>query len=210
VCAGGSGHAEVVRVTYDPAALPYEALLQLYFSAHDPTTPDRQGSDAGPQYRPLIACHSAEQAAAARRLLWRLQAELAAGGEAPPGPETQGAEMRAPLGGRLGIAAAATVLASGEGCEEAGEGAEKGAGATSAAGELLAPLLEALARWEQGVVVTQVLAPGAWSFWPAEAYHASFYELNLGQGYCSRIIRPRLERFREAWAAAGLLQERRE
>jgi peptide methionine sulfoxide reductase MsrA len=207
VCAGGSGHAEVVRVTFDPAALPYPALLQLYFSAHDPTTPDRQGSDAGHQYRPLIGCHSPEQAEQAGRLVRRLQAQLALrGAAAATGPGAQGADVR----GGIGIAAAAAVLpADGP----AGGAACKGpsaAGGGDGGGLLLAPLLQLLQRWEQGDVATQVLAPGAWQFWPAEAYHASFYELNRGQGYCTRIIGPRLQRFREDWGAEGGLLERAE
>ena len=61
VCSGRSGHAEVVRVTFDPAVLPYRDLLTVFFTIHDPTTKDRQGNDVGPQYRSAIFCHSEEQ-----------------------------------------------------------------------------------------------------------------------------------------------------
>ena len=54
VCAGTTGHAEVVRVTYDPDVLSYEDLLRVFFTIHDPTTKDRQGNDVGTQYRSVI------------------------------------------------------------------------------------------------------------------------------------------------------------
>lgn len=67
VCAGDTGHAEVVQVTFDPARIDYEQLLDWFFRAHDPTTPDRQGNDVGPQYRSVIFWHDDEQHAAAER-----------------------------------------------------------------------------------------------------------------------------------------------
>ena len=51
VCSGRSGHVEVIRVRYDPARVALEDLLEVFFAIHDPTTPDRQGNDEGPQYR---------------------------------------------------------------------------------------------------------------------------------------------------------------
>ncbi|MBI5168682.1 MAG: peptide-methionine (S)-S-oxide reductase MsrA [Candidatus Eisenbacteria bacterium] len=69
VCEGTSGHAEVVQVTFDPAAVSYAELLQLFFVFHDPTTLNRQGSDVGTQYRSAIFTHSAEQDRAARDLI---------------------------------------------------------------------------------------------------------------------------------------------
>jgi len=54
VCSGRSGHAEAIRITYDPSKISYGTLLQVFFTAHDPTTKDRQGNDAGPQYRSAI------------------------------------------------------------------------------------------------------------------------------------------------------------
>jgi peptide-methionine (S)-S-oxide reductase len=51
VCSGRTGHAEVVRVTYDPARLPLREVLEIFFSIHDPTTLNRQGNDVGTQYR---------------------------------------------------------------------------------------------------------------------------------------------------------------
>ena len=66
VCAGTTGHAEAVRVTYDPRKVTYEALLEVFWNCHNPTTPDRQGPDVGTQYRSAIFHHGPKQAAAAR------------------------------------------------------------------------------------------------------------------------------------------------
>jgi len=54
VSSGTTGHAEVIRVTYDPAVISYEDLLTVFFGSHDPTTPNRQGADVGEQYRSVI------------------------------------------------------------------------------------------------------------------------------------------------------------
>jgi peptide-methionine (S)-S-oxide reductase len=67
VCGGRTGHAEVVQITYDPAVVSYQDLLDVFFTIHDPTTPDQQGMDIGPQYRSIILYHSPEQQAAAER-----------------------------------------------------------------------------------------------------------------------------------------------
>ena len=56
-CSGRSGHAEVVQVTFDPEIVSYERILELFWHAHDPTTPGRQGHDVGPQYRSIILTH---------------------------------------------------------------------------------------------------------------------------------------------------------
>jgi peptide-methionine (S)-S-oxide reductase len=61
VCAHGTGHAEVVEVTYDPERLTYDDLLQVFWAKHDPTQLNRQGWDIGDQYRSAIFVHDAEQ-----------------------------------------------------------------------------------------------------------------------------------------------------
>jgi peptide-methionine (S)-S-oxide reductase len=61
VCAGTTGHAEVVQVTYDPEAVSYEELLEVFFAIHDPTTEDREGPDVGSQYRSAVYYHDERQ-----------------------------------------------------------------------------------------------------------------------------------------------------
>ncbi|WP_456413645.1 peptide-methionine (S)-S-oxide reductase MsrA [Oceanithermus profundus] len=67
VSTGTTGHAEVVRVEYDPDAITYEQLLDVFFAVHDPTTKDRQGADVGPQYRSIILYEDETQKEAALR-----------------------------------------------------------------------------------------------------------------------------------------------
>ena len=76
VCAGTTGHAEVVQVAFDPARLSYEDLLRVFFSIHDPTTLNRQGGDVGTQYRSAVFYHTPEQRATAEAVI----AEMTAAG----------------------------------------------------------------------------------------------------------------------------------
>jgi peptide-methionine (S)-S-oxide reductase len=73
VCAGTTGHAEVVRVTFDPLVVSYREILQVFFSIHDPTTRNRQGNDVGTQYRSVIFYHSPEQKATAEQVIAELE-----------------------------------------------------------------------------------------------------------------------------------------
>jgi len=72
VCSGMTGHAEAVEVTFDPAILSYEQLLNVFWQSHDPTQFNRQGPDHGPQYRSAIFYHSPTQQLAAEESLARL------------------------------------------------------------------------------------------------------------------------------------------
>lgn len=65
VCGGGTGHAEVVQITFDPETVSYNEILDLFWDAHDPTTVNRQGADVGSQYRSIILYHDEEQRKAA-------------------------------------------------------------------------------------------------------------------------------------------------
>lgn len=79
VSEGNTGHAEVIRVTYDPAVISYEDLLTVFFGSHDPTTPNRQGNDVGEQYRSVIFYESEEEKAIAERVTVEIEASLSDG-----------------------------------------------------------------------------------------------------------------------------------
>ncbi len=70
---GKTGHAEVVQITYDPAKISYEKIIDLFWEAHDPTTLNRQGADTGPQYRSIILTENADQVRIANESKTRAQ-----------------------------------------------------------------------------------------------------------------------------------------
>lgn len=74
VCNKTTGHAEVVQITFDPAVVSYRDLLEIFFTTHDPTTPNRQGNDVGPQYRSIILYHDDAQRATAEAVIEELEA----------------------------------------------------------------------------------------------------------------------------------------
>jgi len=74
VCSGQTGHAEVVRIGFDPTRIDYPALLEVFFAIHDPTTLNRQGNDVGSQYRSAIYWHNHAQRAAAEAMIAQLNA----------------------------------------------------------------------------------------------------------------------------------------
>ena len=69
VCGKHTGHAEVVQVTFDPSLISFKEILEVFFTIHDPTTPNRQGNDVGPQYRSAVFYHSEEQKAIAEQVI---------------------------------------------------------------------------------------------------------------------------------------------
>jgi len=75
VCTGNTGHAEVVRLTYDPAVVSFRDILHVFFAIHDPTTLNRQGNDVGTQYRSAIFYHDDEQKMIAEEVLSELNAQ---------------------------------------------------------------------------------------------------------------------------------------
>lgn len=127
VCRGRTGHAEVVRVRFDPARIGLREVLEIFFVIHDPTTLDRQGNDVGPQYRSAIYWHDESQR---------------------PVIDAVRAEVDAASGGR---------------------------------------------------VVTEVAALSNYS--RAENYHQRYFDRNPGQGYCAFVVAPKVEKFRQTFAA---------
>jgi peptide-methionine (S)-S-oxide reductase len=129
VCSGRTGHVEVVRVEFDPARITLREILAIFFTIHDPTTPNRQGNDVGTQYRSGIYFHTAAQEAVAREVI----EELAASGA-----------LRAPI-------------------------------------------------------VTELKPVLGYS--RAEEYHQRYFDRNPGQGYCAFVVAPKVEKFRQVFAA---------
>lgn len=76
VSTGDTGHAEVIRIEFDPVQISYDTLLTVFFGTHDPTTPDRQGNDVGTQYRSIILVSNDEQRDIATRYIKDLNKEL--------------------------------------------------------------------------------------------------------------------------------------
>lgn len=75
VCSGTTGHAEAVRITFDPTSIGFRDLLDVFFTIHDPTTLNRQGNDVGTQYRSVIFCETPEQRAEAEAVVRELETE---------------------------------------------------------------------------------------------------------------------------------------
>ena len=126
VCHGDTGHAEVVRIEFDPARISYREILEVFFVIHDPTTLNRQGNDIGTQYRSVIFYHTPEQQ--------RVASEAIA---------------------------------------------------------------DARSAWEREIVTQVEPAP---AYFRAEDYHQEYFRHNPGQGYCMRVVAPKLETFRKTFA----------
>ena len=79
VCTGKTGHVEVVQITFDPEVTSYRDILEVFFAIHDPTSMDRQGNDAGTQYRSVIFTHSEQQRRTAQQLIAELDSDAMSG-----------------------------------------------------------------------------------------------------------------------------------
>ena len=75
ICTGTTGHAEVVQITFDPGAVTFREILEIFFAIHDPTTLNRQGNDVGTQYRSAVFYHSTDQKAVAEGVIASLTKE---------------------------------------------------------------------------------------------------------------------------------------
>lgn len=75
VCSGTTGHAEVIQISYDPEAITFRQVLEIFFSVHDPTTPNRQGADVGTQYRSIVLYHDEQQKQTAEELIEALDSQ---------------------------------------------------------------------------------------------------------------------------------------
>ena len=73
VCTGTTGHAEAVRIKFDPKEISYKGILEIFFAMHDPTTLNRQGADVGTQYRSIIFYHNQEQKEIAHEVIWEIE-----------------------------------------------------------------------------------------------------------------------------------------
>lgn len=78
ICTGSTGHAEVIQIEFDPSVVSYDRLLEIFWEAHDPTTLNRQGADAGTQYRSIILFHDDAQRAVAEKAKAAAQARFTA------------------------------------------------------------------------------------------------------------------------------------
>ena len=74
ICEGDTGHAEGIKITFDPTLIPYEALLEIFFLSHDPTTLNRQGNDIGTQYRSAVFCQNEVQKLSVQKMIAELEA----------------------------------------------------------------------------------------------------------------------------------------
>ena len=127
VCDKSTGHAEITKIEYDPTKVTYDELLEVFWKTHDPTTLNRQGADAGPQYRSVIFYTSPEQKQKAEHYKVELDKS-----HAYPNP------------------------------------------------------------------IVTVIEPFK-NYYPAENYHSNYYNDNPNQGYCSYVIRPKVEKFEKVF-----------
>ena len=128
VCMGTTGHAEAARIIYDPSVITYDELLEVFWKTHDPTTLNRQGADAGTQYRSAIYYLDENQ----KQIAEKYKAEL------------------------------------------------------NAAGAFDKPIVTEITEFDN-------------KFYVAEDYHQNYYNQNGSQGYCTMVIRPKIEKFQKVF-----------
>ncbi len=128
VCSGLTGHAEVVQITYNPSIISFDDLLEIFWQTHDPTTLNRQGADAGTQYRSVVFYHTPEQKQRAEWFKKKL--------------DESGAFSR--------------------------------------------PIVTEISPFTE--------------FFKAEDYHQNYYNLNGSAPYCSYVIQPKLDKFKQVFA----------
>ena len=127
VCSGETGHAEVIQVTFDPSAISYSELLEIFWKFHDPTTLNRQGNDVGTQYRSVIFYHNEEQKKIAESFKSKLEESKV----------------------------------------------------------FKDPIVTEITKFDK--------------FYVAENYHQDYYEQNKREPYCSFVITPKVEKFKEVF-----------
>ena len=91
ICNGDTGHAEGIKITFDPAQVSFDALLEIFFISHDPTTLNRQGNDIGTQYRSAVFCQDEAQRQSTQNMIARLNSEQI--WQAPIVTQINGAEI---------------------------------------------------------------------------------------------------------------------
>lgn len=134
VCTGMTGHAEVVQITYDPAVITYDQLLEVFFFLHDPTQLNRQGNDIGTQYRSVVYYQT----------------------------------------------------------EDEKSKAEEAVNAIDRSSKYPDKVATEITKFKK--------------FWPAEAYHQGYYNVNPTQPYCSAVVGPKIAKFRQYFGEKGMLK----
>lgn len=173
VCGKRTGHAEVVRIEFDPAVVSFEDLLDIFFTIHDPTTPDRQGNDIGPQYRSVIFATNREQLGTAQQVIGILNRS------APSVADTALAERVARFARFAFQNSVVTELI------DASDGVNKVSGT-------MPDTLGSVGQGERDVAMV---------FWPAEEEHQNYFAQHPFQGYCQFVVAPKVVKAEQYFAS---------
>ena len=191
VCSGRTGHAEVVRVAFDPERVALEQLLAIFFGVHDPTTPNRQGHDVGSQYRSIILVADERQAGIAHAVIDDLTERQVF--EDPV--VTEVTWLRSSLSDPLADMSPKVALDAGSIGLPTGLRTGLPSGSpTEMPTELPTELATELA--------TELPTRSLTAFYPAEGFHHRYFERHPDQGYCRAVISPRVAAFRRAFASS--------